>query len=120
MRFGRSAKTIPAACTEEPGRVLPRLERVEQCRQRCLRYEKARVFDAVYPLTDPFDYEGMTEGHGAFKKLCDRLYILVKNQLSSFLLLSNEGCNRCEACTYPEGACRMPEMLFPSLEGFRD
>ena len=70
------------------------------------------VFDAVYPLTDPFDYEGMTEGHGAFKKLCDRLYILVKNQLSSFLLLSSE------ACTYPEGACRMPEMLFPSLEGF--
>ena len=53
-----------------------------------------------------------------FKKLCDRLYILVKKQLSSFLLLSNEGCNRCEACTYPEGACRMPEMLFPSLEGF--
>ena len=76
------------------------------------------VFDAVYPLTDPFDYEGMTEGHGAFKKLCDRLYILVKKQLSSFLLLSNEGCNRCEACTYPEGAGRMPEMLFPSLEGF--
>lgn len=96
----------------------PAVGTVEQCRQRCLRYEKAMVFDAVYPLTDPFDYEGMTEGHGAFKKLCDRLYILVKNQLSSFLLLSNEGCNRCEACTYPEGACRMPEMLFPSLEGF--
>lgn len=74
----------------------PAVGTVEQCRQRCLRYEKAMVFDAVYPLTDPFDYEGMTEGHGAFKKLCDRLYILVKNQLSSFLLLSNEGCNRCE------------------------
>ena len=64
----------------------PAVGTVEQCRQRCLRYEKAMVFDAVYPLTDPFDYEGMTEGHGAFKKLCDRLYILVKNQLSSFLL----------------------------------
>lgn len=51
----------------------PAVGTVEQCRQRCLRYEKAMVFDAVYPLTDPFDYEGMTEGHGAFKKLCDRL-----------------------------------------------
>ena len=50
----------------------PAVGTVEQCRQRCLRYEKAMVFDAVYPLTDPFDYEGMTEGHRAFKKLCDR------------------------------------------------
>ncbi len=96
----------------------PAVGTVEQCRERCLQYQKAMVFQAVYPLTDSFDFEGMMQGHASFKKLCDQLYLLVKAQTSSFLLLSNEGCNRCETCTYPESPCRMPERLFPSLEGY--
>lgn len=76
------------------------------------------VFNAVYPIKNSFDYEGMIKGHGNFKNLCDKLYMLVKKDISSFLLLSNEGCNRCSHCTYPSAACRNPEMLFPSLEGF--
>ena len=89
-----------------------------QCRARCLSYEKALVFHAVYSLEDPFDYEGMQRGHREFKALCDRLYFLAKKHLPEFLLLSNEGCNRCQTCTYPKSPCRYPEMLFPSLEGY--
>lgn len=85
---------------------------------KCLQYTTAIVFNAVYPLEDSFDYEGMVEGHGAFKGLCDRLYDLASKQFPSMLLLSNEGCIRCKRCTYPSAACRMPEHLFPSLEGF--
>ena len=47
-----------------------------------------------------------------------RLYFLAKERLPAFLLLSNEGCSRCQTCTYPESPCRYPEMLFPSLEGY--
>lgn len=82
------------------------------------QFKHAFVFNAVYPLEDSFDYENMIAGHHAFKTLCDDLYALVSKQDSSFLLLSNEGCNRCKTCTYPTSSCRMPEMLFPSLEGF--
>lgn len=96
----------------------PSVGSVAQCRARCLQYAHAMVFNGVYPLEDSFDYEGMAQGHAAFKKVCDRLYPLAKREFASFLLLSNEGCNRCKTCTYPSGACRMPEMLFPSLEGF--
>ena len=96
----------------------PAVGTVEECRARCLRYASAMVFNAVYPLEDSFDYEGMQRGHGAFKELCDRLYTLAKAGLPSFLILSNEGCGRCECCTYPTAECRKPERLFPSLEGF--
>ncbi len=96
----------------------PAVGTLEQCRSRCLRYGKALVFNAVYPLEDSFDYEGMMRGHRAFKQLCDRLYHLAKPSLPDFLLLSNEGCARCQSCAYPDSPCRMPELLFPSVEGF--
>lgn len=96
----------------------PAVGTLEECHSRCLAYEKALVFNAVYPLEDSFDYEGMMAGHRAFKALCDRLYALAKPSLSPFLLLSNEGCTRCQNCTYPDSPCRIPELLFPSVEGF--
>lgn len=96
----------------------PAVGTVEECQARCLQYQTAMVFNAVYSLEDSFDYEGMMRGHGAFKDLCDRLYTLAKTQLYEFLLLSNEGCKRCASCTYPTAPCRQPERLFPSLEGF--
>lgn len=96
----------------------PAVGTVEQCRQRCLSYQNALVFCAVYPLQDSFDYEGMVRGHDEFKELCDRLYPLVRAGFARFLMLSNEGCGRCRACTWPDAPCRLPEKLFPSLEGY--
>ena len=96
----------------------PAVGTVEECQERCLQYKTAIVFNAVYPLEDSFDYEGMMQGHSAFKDLCDRVYELVKPQLHKFLLFSNEGCKRCKICTYPSAPCRQSERLFPSLEGF--
>ena len=72
----------------------PAVGTVKECRARCLAYKTAMVFSAVYPLEDSFDYEGMLQGHSAFKDLCDRLYERVKPQLHQFLLLS--GCHSCK------------------------
>lgn len=96
----------------------PAVGSVAQCRETCLSYARALVFSAVYPLEDSFDIEGMRDGHARFKELCDRLYETVRTRCGSFLLLSNEGCSRCAVCTYPGSPCRMPDKLFPSLEGF--
>lgn len=96
----------------------PAVGTVEECRAKCLSHKTALVFNAVYPLENSFDYEGMLRGHGAFKELCDRFHTLAKSKFHKFLLLSNEGCKRCKNCTYPSAPCRQPELLFPSLEGF--
>ena len=90
----------------------------EQCRSQCLSYDNAFVFNAIYPLEDSFDFEGMKRGHQDFKDVCDRLFRLVKSDIPRFLILSNEGCTRCERCTYPDLPCKIPDMLFPSVEGF--
>lgn len=96
----------------------PAVGTVEQCKERCLQYTEALVFSSVHSLEDEFDYEGMLEGRDAFKELCDKLYFQMKKRSSSFLILSNGVCHRCEKCTYPTGECRRPDMLFPAMEGF--
>ncbi len=96
----------------------PGVGTLEECKEKCMRFSRAIVFSNDYKLKDSFDVDGMSAGHSAFKDLCDRLYDAVKNTLCDFLLLSNEGCMRCISCTYPKAPCRMPEKLFPSIEGF--
>lgn len=93
----------------------PAVGTFEECRSRCLRYASAFVFASVYNLEDSFDYEGMMRGHRQFKEVCDRLHERLRQPC---LLLSNEGCIRCQSCTYPAQPCRFPDRLFPSLEGY--
>lgn len=96
----------------------PAVGTVEACKSKCLSFQHALVFNQVFPLEDSFDFEGMRAGHAAFKETCDELYDFIKPKISDFLLLSNESCNRCSKCTYPDSSCRFPEKLFPSIEGF--
>ena len=70
-----------------------------------------RMKDHVY-------FEGMTAGLHAFKKTVDAFDAELKSLLSDYHLLSNEGCGRCETCTYPSAPCRFPSKLHPSLEGY--
>ncbi|MFQ6804175.1 MAG: DUF2284 domain-containing protein [Lachnospiraceae bacterium] len=35
----------------------------------------------------------------------------------AFLILSNEGCDLCSECTYPEAPCRFPDRSHGSIEG---
>lgn len=96
----------------------PAIGTLEACREKSLSFEHALVFNAVYPLEDSFDFEGMTQGHKMFKDVCDRLYSLVENQQTEFILLSNESCIRCNSCTYPDTPCRFSKNLYPSIEGY--
>ena len=96
----------------------PAVGTVDECKNKCLSYQHALVFNQVFALEDSFDFEGMRDGHAAFKDTCDKLYDLVKMQTDDFLLLSNESCKRCKQCTYPDSPCRFPETPFPSIEGF--
>ena len=82
----------------------------------CRAYEHAIVFTTRHDLEDSFDFEGMVEGQKDFKVTVDRFAQLLGDSLSSYLLYSNEGCDRCATCTYPDAPCRFPHMLRPSLE----
>lgn len=91
---------------------------VEECRERCLAFERALVFQAVYPLEDSFDYEGMIEAGREFKAVCRSVQALARASLTRFLILGNEGCGKCAKCTCPDSPCRFPEDLIPAVEGY--
>ena len=96
----------------------PAVGTLEDCRKRCLSYRRILVFSAAYPLDGSFDLEGMRRGMLAFKTVCDHLAEAAAPFLPDHLLLSNESCFRCAACTYPHSPCRFPRKLFPSIEGY--
>lgn len=96
----------------------PGLGSVEECRQRLLQYDKFMVFSGKYNLEDSFDFEGMMDGMKNFKESCRILDQLVKESVSEYLILSNEGCDLCKTCTYPDAPCRFPDRAHGSLEGY--
>lgn len=95
----------------------PAIGTVDECRERCRKYQKMLVFSVKCDLEDSFDYEGMTKGMDDFKQICEKLNTEVKACLTDYLTLSNGGCGTCESCTYPVQPCRFPDKVHGSLEG---
>ena len=76
------------------------------------------LFSQKFDLEDSFDFESMENGMKTFKLTVDHFAEAVKRQMCDILILSNEGCGRCNVCTYPDSPCRFPDKLYPSIEGF--
>ena len=96
----------------------PAIGTVDECRQKIQAYDTMLLFSVKYDLEDSFDYEGMKEGMAHFKQICRALHEALEPHLESFLILSNEGCDLCESCTYPNAPCRFPNRSHGSLEGY--
>jgi len=60
----------------------------------------------------------MMEGMDKFKAACRLVHEKVRGHFSEFLILSNEGCDLCKKCTYPDAPCRFPDRVHGSLEGY--
>ena len=90
----------------------------EECRARVLGFEKLQLFSKAYLLPDSMDFSAVGSAMRDFKECAWALGRQLRPRLSKLLILSNEGCGRCKACTWPEEACRFPEELQPSIEGF--
>ncbi len=96
----------------------PGVGTVEECKKRTLSFRHMLVFSSYFALEDSFDFEGMMRAREEFKKVCRQIDAAVQNELDRYLILSNEGCDRCVTCTYPDAPCRMPDKIHPSIEGF--
>ena len=96
----------------------PAVGTLKECQCRVEQYNTMLLFSGKYDLEDSFDFEGMTEGLHAFKKTVDVFAEKIDERLTDYLLLSNEGCGRCETCTYPSSPCRYPSRLYHSIEGY--
>ena len=96
----------------------PAIGTVEECQARVQQYDKMLVFSVKCDLEDSFDYEGMTAGGEKFKETCRKIHQAVSRYANDYLILANEGCDKCKECTYPDAPCRFPEQSRGSLEGY--
>jgi len=91
---------------------------IEECRQRINKYEKMLLFSGKYEIEDSFDFEGMMNAGRKFRDKVNDFDEHVKQVLGEYTMLSIEGCDKCNDCTYPDAPCRFPELLHHSLEGY--
>lgn len=91
---------------------------VEECKKRVEQYDKFLLFSKVYEVKDLSDFSTLLRDLHNFKRAVDMFDLRIKDILPKYQLLSNEGCGRCEKCTYPDGECRFPNLLHHSIEGY--
>ena len=96
----------------------PAIGTIEACKERVMQYDTMLLLSRKYTLEDSFDFEGMRDGLFDFKKTIDVFDQKIRDILTDYLLLSNEGCGKCVVCTYPHAPCRFPETLHHALEGY--
>jgi len=95
----------------------PAVGTVDECRETLHGFDNMMVFTGKYEC-DAYDFNSYKEALDDFKDVTDRVEALFETVIGEKLFLTNEGCSRCKACTYPQKACRFPERLHPSMEGF--
>lgn len=96
----------------------PAVGTVEECRNRCLQYNNMLVFTGKFMLENSFDLDGMMHSMKDFKKIARNVDAAAKPYIKHYFVLSNEGCDTCKHCTYPDAPCRFPERLHHSIEGY--
>ena len=91
---------------------------VAECRERAQGFKRMLVFTGKFELEDSLDFKGMIVGLKGFKKIAAAVDKAAKSHLNNYMVLSNEGCGKCDSCTYPNAPCRFPEKLHHSIEGY--
>ena len=88
----------------------------EELERRVRAYPLAAVLTCKYDIEDSFDFEGMMKGQRDARRVFAEVAEKMRAAGEAFLMLGNEGCDRCESCTYPDAPCRFPDKAMPSVE----
>lgn len=95
----------------------PALGTYEECKAKCLSFEKAFVYTGKYDLEDSYDFEGMMDAKEQFMNMSLKIRKVWKEAIGECTMYGNGSCVTCEKCTYPDAPCRFPEKSIHSLEG---
>ena len=96
----------------------PAVGTVEECRERVLEFDYLQLFSEAYYLPDASDWDSMKPAVIDFKRDVTRLNSLLDPTKNGMQILSNDSCELCKQCTYPDAPCRNPGKLHHSIEGY--
>lgn len=94
----------------------PGVGKVNELKDRILKYENALVFTHIGNLEDSFDYEGMQRVGKEADKILEQVDTALKKEGILHISLGRGACEICEDCTYPKLPCRLPDKAVVSVE----
>lgn len=94
----------------------PAVGEVEECRARCMSYDKALLISTITEVSDIANLEETLATRAPHEAITRQIHELVKSQTSASMVLSTEACAHCEKCTYPDAPCRFPDRMYPCVE----
>lgn len=95
----------------------PAVGTVEECRKRCLSYDRVFLFTTIAEVTDIANMEETLKTRFEHEKITRTIGQYFQESGAEIMLLSSESCAICETCAYREGKpCRHPEYMIPCIE----
>ena len=99
----------------------PHIGEIDDLIKKIKGFEKAVMWQNIYPLEDSFDFDGMMDAkrnHDTMTyKIADEVYQVLGMQ--NALVLGAGGCTLCEECAAKTNApCPSPDKALSSLEAF--
>ena len=96
----------------------PAVGTVEACKERCLSYNNLLVISTVTEVEDGSDMEQTLATRADHEAVTHQVAELLQLQEVKPLVLSTESCAICQDCTYPDCACRHPDLMYPCVESY--
>ena len=99
----------------------PHVGEVDDLINNLRKYNRAFIWQNIYPLEDSFDFEGMMDGGKHHQEMTLKIAneIYAKLGKDDVLILSAGGCSKCKSCGIKTSEpCRHPESALVSLEAY--
>lgn len=95
----------------------PGVGTVEECRQKCLSYNKALLISSLTEVEDISDLQATLATRRDHEALTDQVGQLLRENGVEPYILSTEACAVCGRCAILDGQpCRHPEKMHPCVE----
>ncbi|MDY3782146.1 MAG: DUF2284 domain-containing protein, partial [Candidatus Faecousia sp.] len=95
----------------------PGVGTVEQCREKCLSYQKGLLISSLTEVADISDMQATLATRADHEALTDRVGEILRENGVEPYILSTEACAICGRCAILDGKpCRFPEKMHPCVE----
>lgn len=95
----------------------PAVGTIEECREKCLRYENCLMISTVTEVDDIADLNATLATRKEHEEVTDQAADLLRAEGVEPFVLSTEACAICKRCAYLDGQpCRFPEKMHPCVE----
>ena len=95
----------------------PGVGTVEECKKKCLSYNKCLMISTVNEVADISDLQATLATRADHEAVTDQVGDLLRAQGAQPYILSTEACAICKRCAILDGQpCRHPEKMHPCVE----